>query len=72
MFPIASSVIVPAASVFELRGIGVEALHERVDVLDLGDAHMDIEFWRVVIERDGRVPWKTGAWGSGLPLGGGL
>jgi hypothetical protein len=36
-----SPVVVSAAREFELWGVGIERFHEGVDVLDLGDGHID-------------------------------
>jgi hypothetical protein len=52
---IGSPVVVTAAGVFDLGGVGIERFHESMDVLDLSDGHLDEEFGLVVAEVDSGV-----------------
>lgn len=45
--------IIATARMLKLRGVGSEGFHERLNMLDLGDRHMDVEFGRAGIELDG-------------------
>jgi hypothetical protein len=56
-----SPVVISAAGEFELWGVGIERFHEGMDVLDLGDGHLQEEFGGIVIELDVGVSGETWA-----------